>query len=388
LKLASLRPHLALWGLRGAWALAVALWVVALVPWFRTPAPSPLTPDAAQRSVAAAVSQPQRVAEPESDAPSAPAQAAPVRAASAPEVAAVPERVAREGAVCGLTDGGGSSDAPSASQRAGHLARQAALGLQQAFEALRSRGEVPAQAAAWWLRVLVAREAADAQPAQQPCAPGADCGPTAVAAQGPTPAAAVDALAQLAQASNDAWVQQVAQRACEGATPPSGQCASLGTRRWSALEPDNAAAWLQLAALEPQAPDEALHGIARSSRFEPHRGRLAAWVLQASSDAWPTMQRYAAWQRSDELERASDARALVAAARACSDSARRDTNRDQLCERAARWLAHGTRPLQAAEAASARALDCPTIERQWREARDGALRGTRVATGGPAGARP
>jgi hypothetical protein len=229
------------------------------------------------------------------------------------------------------------------------------------------------------LRVVLAREgAADAQAALPPCTPGGDC-----PAPLPSVVAATDALAQLAQASGDAWVQQIAQRACDGAIPASPVCISLGTRRWSTQEPDNAAAWLELAARDPQAVDEALFRAAKANRFDAHRGRLTAWVVQATPEPLPVMQRYAAWQRSDELERAADARALAAAQRACNDAARRDANRDQLCDGVARWLTTNLRapPIaEAAAAATSRALDCATIERQWREARDTAQRGARVAT--------
>jgi len=64
---------------------------------------------------------------------------------------------------------------------------------------------------------------------------------------------------------------------------------------------------------------------------------------------------------------------------------RRDANRDQLCDGAARWLLAWRPP--AADVAAARALDCASVDRQWREARDAALRGTRVATS-QANARP
>ena len=248
---------------------------------------------------------------------------------------------------------GAPVDTPSPAQKASHFARQASLGLQQTFEALRARAEIPAQAAGWWLRVLLAREgAADAPPVPAPVRRGSDCAAGAAAAGSDAAAGvatAADALAQLAQASSDAWVQQIAQRACDGAAPPSAACTSLGTRRWSVQEPDNAAAWLELAARDPQAVDEALFRAAKASRFDSHRGRLAAWVLQATPEQLPAMQRYAAWQRSDELERAADARMLVAAARACSEAARRDTNRDQLCDGVARWLIANARTPLAAE---------------------------------------
>ena len=380
MKLAALRPHVALWGYRAAWALAVALWAFALVPWFRTPAPLPLAqgmaPGASARGAAAASQPGQRLPYEEIIEPSEPAPVARrERSASAVEAAVVspPERSARDGTACGLTDAAGAPvDAPSSAQKAGYFARQASLGLQPVVEALRVRAEALPQAAGWWLRVLQAREvAADPQPALAACPTGSDC------------AAAAEALAQLAQASSDAWVLQIAQRACDGTA--SAACTSLGTRRWSVQEPDNAAAWLELAARDPQAADEALFRAARASRFDGHRGRLAAWVLQATPESLPTMQRYAAWQRSDELERAADARTLAAAARACSEAARRDANRDQLCDGAARWLAQNVRVPLAAEttaAAAGRALDCATIERQWREARDSAQRGARVATSG------
>jgi len=95
------------------------------------------------------------------------------------------------------------------------------------------------------------------------------------------------------------------------------------------------------------------------------------------------MQRYAAWQRSEELERAADARALAAALRSCNEAARRDANRDQLCDGVGRWLTTNLRapPIaEAAASATSRALDCASVERQWREARDIAQRGARVAT--------
>ena len=365
MNLASLRPHLALWGLRSAWALAVALWGLALVPWFKTPPPQPraAAPAAVPRTATATLPA-TREAREEIVEPSAP-PAAGLRAAVVAEPPAQPaERAARDGAVCGLGDA--ASDAPSAAAKAGHVARQAALGLQQAFDALRARGDAPAQAAAWWLRVLVARDGApDALAA--PCAAGADCSATL-----PSPAAAVDALAQLAQASSDGWVQQIAQRACDGVA--SAACMSLGTRRWTTLQPDNAAAWLELAARDAQAVDEALFRAAKASRFDSHRGALVAQVLQATPEQAGAMQRYAAWQRADELERASDARTLAAAARACSDAARRDANRDQLCDAVARWLAAPPRAAAAEAAAAERALDCATLDRQWREARDAVRR--------------
>ncbi|HEX6018920.1 MAG TPA: hypothetical protein VFZ28_12555 [Burkholderiaceae bacterium] len=354
---ASLRPYIALWGLRSAWALAIALWALALLPWFAAP-PSGGAATFVRSAVPAATVP---------AAPAAPAQSADADAGGAgvEPTAALPQRAARDDAVCGLDAAAG----PSA--RANHLARQAGTGLRQAFEALRRRADVPSQAGAWWLRVLLAH---DSEPAG--CAAGADCDAPAAAATLPSLSVAIDALAQLAQVSNDARVQQLAQRACAGSS--SATCASLGTRRWGTLEPDNAAAWLELAAHDAQAVDEALYRAGRASRFDAHRGQLAAQVLLVTPAQAPPMQRYAAWQRADELQRASDAATAAAAARACSDSARRDANRAQLCDADARWLA----PMRTApvpDATSTAALDCATIDRQWREARERAQRGAAAA---------
>jgi len=365
LSLATLRPYLALWGLRGAWTLSIALWALALVPWF---APPPAGAGAALARSAAPTTAP---GEPEAPAQNVQTDAS--RTQAEPPAALAP-RADRDDAVCGLDAAAG--DGPAS--RANHLARQAGRGLQQAFEALRRGADAPSQAAALWLRVLLARDAA-AGPIPAGCPAGADCTAAAGAATLPSLSVAIDALAQLAQVSNDAWVQQLAQRACDGAA--SAACASLGTRRWSALQPDNAAAWLELAAVDAQAIDEALYRAGQASRFDAHRGQLAAQVLLATPAQAPPMQRYAAWQRADELQRASDAATAAAAARACSDSARRDANRAQLCDADVRWLA----PMRAAPPdAAAAALDCATIDRQWREARERAQRMGAAASPGNA----
>jgi len=367
---ASLRPHLKFWGLRAAWLLAVALWALALVPWFRTPAPTaPNASPASPRSAAADVPVPaaSEATEPVSVAQR---QRPPAFEPSTPAAEHKPAD-----SVCGLTEApAAASDA--APSRAAYLARQTQLGLLQAVDALRARGEATAQGAGLWLRVLVAREGGGSDPLAAACS-GTDC-PPPVAPALPGVPAAIETLAQLAQTSADAWLQQIAQRACGFAPPTSALCTQLGARRWSAQEPDNAAAWLELANRDPQAVDEALDAAGRAGRFDSHRGRLAAWVAQTLPDSVPLLQRHSAWQRADELERASDATALAAAGRHCSDTARRDANRAQLCERAARWLASDARP-DPATAAANRALDCPTLERQWREAREAAQRGGATA---------
>jgi hypothetical protein len=379
-KLASIRPHITYWALRAAWVLAVALWGLALVPWFRTP--ESLPPEPVRLAMNGSLSQldlQPRAEEPVAEKPEPlfvpPRTRAAVEAASAPA-----ERHARA-EVCGFNDSGSANEGQAAAYRVAHVARQANLGLHVAFDELKARSEPQAQAAAWWLRVLWAREGGG--DTMQPCAPGTECPGGAPANALPPVNAAVDALAQLALASNDAWAAQVAARACDAPTA-SAICSSLPPRRWVTLEPDNAAAWLEQSTRDTGPVDEALARAARSSRFDTHRGRLSGWVLQAMTERTPPMQRYAAWQRAEELERAADAKVLAGAARHCADSARRDsTNRAQLCESVARWL----QP-ERAEAPTARAYDCPTIERQWREARDAAQRGVRATVQAAAPQRP
>ena len=293
--------------------------------------------------------------------------------------AATPGDRAPRSEVCGFNETGAPNDGQAAAFRVAHVARQGQLGLHVAFDELRARSEAQAQAAAWWLRVVWAREGGG--DTMQPCAAGTDCPGGAPANVLPPVPSAVDALAQLALASQDPWAAQIAARACEVPTP-SAVCSSLPPRRWVTLEPDNAAAWLEQSTRDTGPVDESLQRALRAPRFDTHRGRLSAWVLQAMPERVPPLQRYAAWQRAEELERAADAKALAGVARHCSDSARRDSaSRAQTCEALARWLqpeaARNEPP------SVARAYDCPTIERQWREARDAAQRGVRMTAQAP-----
>jgi hypothetical protein len=363
-KLASIRPYLTYWSLRLAWAVAVALWAIALVPWFKAPPSLPAEPvRLAMNGSLPAFQFPSRP-----DDERAADKPEPLFVPPRAEVALPAERSVRD-EVCGFSDTAAGNEGQAAALRVAHVARQANLGLHAAFDELRARSEPQAQAAAWWLRVVWAREGGGDM--MQPCAPGADCPGGAPAKPLPPVAAAIDALAQLALASPDAWATQVAARACE-APSPSAVCSSLPPRRWVTLEPDNAAAWLEQSTREGASVDEALLRASRAPRFDMHRGRLAAWVLQAVPERAPVMQRHAAWQRAEELERAAEAKVLAAAARHCSDATRRD--RAQACEAVARWLQPEAAPPQ-----TARAYDCATLERQWREARDAVQRGVRVA---------
>ena len=373
MKLASIRPHITFWAFRLAWVVAIALWGLALVPWFRTPESLPPEPvrlalngGSPQFQFPAQEGEPPAAGRPEP-------QFVPQRPRTAASAATPGDRTPRS-EVCGFNETGAANDGQAAAFRVAHVARQGQLGLHVAFDELRARSEAQAQAAAWWLRVVWAREGGG--DTMQPCAAGADCPGGAPANVLPPVPTAVDALAQLALASQDPWAAQIAARACEVPTP-SAVCSSLPPRRWVTLEPDNAAAWLEQSTRDTGPVDDSLQRALRAPRFDTHRGRLSAWVLQAMPERAPPLQRYVAWQRAEDLERAADAKALAGVARHCSDSARRDSvSRAQTCEALARWLqpeaARNEPP------AGARAYDCPTIDRQWREARDAAQRGVRM----------
>lgn len=88
-------------------------------------------------------------------------------------------------------------------------------------------------------------------------------------------------LATLAATSADPVVQAYAQRACRGDPTSSSACLALPPDAWARLEPDNAAAWLALAAdarADAHVQIDALRQAARASRFETHMPLLHALV--------------------------------------------------------------------------------------------------------------
>ena len=277
--------------------------------------------------------------------------------------------------VCGFNEAAHANDGQAAAFRVAHVARQGQLGLHVAFDELRARSEAQAQAAAWWLRVVWAREGGG--DTMQPCAAGTDCPGGAPANVLPPVPTAVDALAQLALASQDA-VGSADRGACvrgsdtvggvqQPAAAPLGHAGAGQRGRVARAEHTRHRPGRRVVAAR----------AARAALRHATADGCLAWVLQAMPERAPPLQRYAAWQRAEELERAADAKALAGVARHCSDSARRDSaSRAQTCEALARWLqpeaARNEPP------SGARAYDCPTIERQWREARDAAQRGVRM----------
>ncbi len=86
-----------------------------------------------------------------------------------------------------------------------------------------------------------------------------------------------DRLATLAATSTDPAVQAYAQRACRSDSQVSSACLALPADAWVRTEPDNAAAWLALAAdgrADAAAQAEARRRAAQASRFDAHMARL------------------------------------------------------------------------------------------------------------------
>ncbi len=86
-----------------------------------------------------------------------------------------------------------------------------------------------------------------------------------------------DRLATLAASSADPVVQAYAQRVCRSDAASSSACLALPLDAWARVEPDNAAAWLALAA-DPRADAAqqrgALHQAAAATRFDSHMLQL------------------------------------------------------------------------------------------------------------------
>lgn len=89
-----------------------------------------------------------------------------------------------------------------------------------------------------------------------------------------------DALVALAQSSADPAVMQWALLRCHD-KPVAGGCASLSPRDLTRIDPDNAMAWLLLAAREPKAEAEWWQGLMAATRVSNHAGAMAAAAWKA-----------------------------------------------------------------------------------------------------------
>jgi hypothetical protein len=126
-------------------------------------------------------------------------------------------------------------------------------------------------------------------------------------------------LVTLAAGASDVRVIAWAQRACAGSAAPA--CAALAPAHWAEAEPDNAAAWLALAAdarLDDASRDAALHRAAAAPRLDSHMPalhRLAAAAepaaLEAAANAaevraalhWRVAAARADWRVTEALRR-------------------------------------------------------------------------------------
>lgn len=259
----------------------------------------------AEAVVAAAASAPVLSALPGVRSTPRPERVAVAVPASAPASRPAPV-AARSMEVCGLgrvalNDGRGSED-PGAES----LERRSRLLRERWLAAMQASADDRVRAAGW----MIAR-AAGSEP----------------------PEILRDRLATLAASSRDPLVQAYALRACRGEVAESSACQALAPDNWARLEPDNAAAWLAVAAdprVDPAAQLDALQQAARGSRFDSHATELHALAQAAQPSG------------IGDLDRLTMAREVVAARadwlgtealrQHCSAAALREPVRVPTCE--------------------------------------------------------
>jgi len=154
-----------------------------------------------------------------------------------------------------------------------------------------------------------------------------------------------EALAQLAQTSDDAQVYAWAYRACQGvSSQASGSCLAVTAARWAQLDSGNAEPWLAVASeararKDAAAFDDAMFHVASADRHDPGWGALSAEIidhvppddanllglagLMAQTAAVETL-RSPAWSQTSQY---------------CSEQELGDSNRREVCERIATVLA-------------------------------------------------
>jgi hypothetical protein len=186
--------------------------------------------------------------------------------------AAVPAPGPGEMRVCGRNEprwpfeDGGAQRAPAVEQAAMQARALAAV---EAF-ASRLQGSDHERATALVLRLQAERwrQPRDADECEDPACWAARAARDAAVAR-----PFVDRLATLAAGSADGRVFSLAREQCFlhlSGQPSSAFCAALSARRWTAIEPDNAHAWLALAEEEPAAREEAMHRAALAPRWASH----------------------------------------------------------------------------------------------------------------------
>ncbi len=332
-----MRPEANWLALRAAWLIALALWGVATWMWFDIRDATVRAPVVVLAASAPALPEPVFVAErPRSAAraePSTPTSAAP---------AAV--RRSGDGALCGVDDATTATEADAEAQ----LAQQRSSATQRAIDALATRGDAASSSVAGLLEVVRKREQTDRTPIAD-CRPGADCEArmkaNADSAYVQAPQAS-DRLLEAARSSDDPWIVQLGQLACDLQFGAPKACAGLSPRRLSTLDPDNAAAWLELAARDASAADEALFRASQASRYDTRASQVAARIDESLPAGTPPLQRQLVIEQALALTGTYAVSASGAAARHCSEAAVRDANRAQVCERLARLITRAARDAQ------------------------------------------
>lgn len=253
-----MRPEANRFVLRAAWSIAAALWGTALWMWFdireATAPPAPMSPPLAADSASPPptdADKPEPVLSPERPRPVATAASAGAR---------------KPQSICGFDAKTGQK--PGDDEEQAYLERQGRLAVERAVAALNARGDAASKALA---AVLLIGEAAQGSrvPALD-CQPGADCQARQKAAvlgayqQAPQ---ASDLVLEQARTSDDPFVVRLGLMVCDLQLGAPKGCAALSPRRLVQLDPDNAAAWLELAARESAAADEALFRASQATRY-------------------------------------------------------------------------------------------------------------------------
>jgi hypothetical protein len=177
-------------------------------------------------------------------------------------------------------------------------------------------------------------------------------------------------LATLAAASSDPRAVMLAREQCFVLTSderPLAHCQALTARRLVALDPGNAAAWLELASEEPAAAAEALHQATLAPRWQTHATAPRRFVERVDAKggvaSWAVVQALAALPQSAS---ASVSQRLMPHCAAAAVAA--DANRRQQCEQLATALRARSTDLMGLFVASAigRAIDHPQAA-AWRD---------------------
>jgi len=154
-----------------------------------------------------------------------------------------------------------------------------------------------------------------------------------------------DALARLAQTTDDAQVYAWAYRACKGAAEGApGACMQVTAAQWTRIDPDNAEPWLAAAEearrrKDDAALDDAMFHVAAAERHDSGRAALAATLAEYTPQDERSLigTSMAIVQAVGiEAEAASDWQGI---SEYCSVPATAEANRRETCERVATVLA-------------------------------------------------